>query len=202
MPRIYKQKTIDLLQKAIDKGEATFERQEYGFVTKLYLAGVRIELNIDPETGRRDGLVNILNYNTNTEYMSVWRTFAPGTFMIKDFKHDVRDILGQCPYFIVRATLNGVPVRAIVRELFEDNPKVKSQYTDLKQDNSVFTLMKMVADLDPEDDLWLTGKPKTGDIAHAAAIDEVPELENAKTKPVHEETDDENLGPEMSSTYF
>ena len=60
MAKIYNKKTISLLQKAVDDNVATFERQEYGFTKKVYMAGIRIELNTDGN-GRRNSMLNILN---------------------------------------------------------------------------------------------------------------------------------------------
>lgn len=121
MPKIYNQKTINLLQNEIDGGRVRFERQEYGFATKLYIAGIRIELTENKMTGMREQVLNMLSGKTNNEYLKIWKTFSPGHFFGKDYRKNVRDSDGNCPYFILRATLNGVPVRAIVRELFEDD---------------------------------------------------------------------------------
>ena len=208
MPKVYNQKTIDMLQKAIDRDEATFERQEYGFVTKLYMAGVRIELLTNSD-GRREGIMNITNYNTNNDYMVVWRTFAPGYFMTRDFRKDVRDADGNCPYFIVRTKLHDVPVRCIVRELFEDNAKLRQQYTDQKKDGRLYTVIKICTDLDPEDDTWLTGKDKVGDIAHAAYIDEIVGIDTSTRHQRPAEYNGEesytqytSLESEMVTTFF
>ena len=216
MGKIYNQKTIGLLQKAIDDNVATFERQEYGFTKKVYIAGVRIELLTDGN-GRRDSLFNIVNNTIDNNYMAIWRTFAPGHFLGRDFKKNTLDAEGQCPYFIVKATLNEVPVRAILRELFEDDQKQKMQYTDIKKDDKFYTIIKMCLDTLPEIDEetgeeihdgceWLPGKDKVADIMHATELDAVPGLEMSKKHQEVVDGDDDISSAvfeaEMMSTYF
>ena len=91
MGKIYNQKTIGLLQKAIDDNVATFERQEYGFTKKVYMAGVRIELITDGN-GRRDSLFNIVNNTIDNNYMAIWRTFAPGRLQTIHEELHVREL--------------------------------------------------------------------------------------------------------------
>ena len=216
MAKIYNKKTISLLQKAVDDNVATFERQEYGFTKKVYMAGIRIELNTDGN-GRRVSMLNILNNTIDNNYMAIWRTFAPGHFLSRDFKKNTLDADGQCPYFIVKATLNEVPVRAILRELFEDDQKQRMQYTDIKKDDKFYTIIKMCLDTPPEIDKetgeeiydeceWSSGKNKVADIMHATELDAVPGLEISKKHQESVESVDDMSSAvfeaEMMSTYF
>ena len=205
MAHVYNKQTVELLQKAIDKKQVTVEKQEYGFLDRLYMTGIRIDLVTDSVTGRRDGMHNISNYHINTDYISVWKTFSPGHFLIQDFKKDVRNEDGECPYIILKTTLNLLPVRAILREIFEDSRKVREAYGDVSLDNKLYTIIKMCPD-DPDDDTWLSGLSKI-DIDHCDAIDRVDGLDVSLDKnPVHEarnNADEETLLIEdVASTYI
>ena len=212
MGKIYNQKINHLFQKALDSGEASFKRQEYGFVTKIYMAGIRMELLTD-SNGRRDSLINVTGGCTiDSTYIKIWRSYALGYFFGKDFKKNTRDSEGNCPYFIVKATLAGIPIRAIVRELFENSQKIKEQYTDLTKDGHSYTIIKICVDEKSTENSdsekssgkygWLTGTSKVANIMSASKIDEVPGFENENNEESSFDETGNELEAEMMSTYF
>ena len=180
MAKVYNEKTVSGLRDALKSGQATLERLEYekfftGF--RMKMAGIRIELYIDKTRGRRVGQVVISNHFINTEYTNIWKQYSPGKFLIADWQRDVCDKDGQCPYFLVHYKVGDVKLRAIVRELFENAPKMREEVKDFELNGHVYTIIKICPD-DPEDESWLSGTDKI-DIVHTMHIDEpeIPEVD-------------------------
>ena len=194
MAKVYNETTAAYLRDAIEKGAATFERQEYGFLDKLNMAGIRIELFEDKTTGRRCGQHVITAQNINTEYIKIWKTYAPGKFLISDYRKDVRDKEGNCPYFLVKYKgADNRQMRAIVRELFEIAPRMREDMKDFEMNGKYYSIVKICPD-DPEDPTWLSGINKV-DIMHTLHIDE-PQIPN------YEEDDSEpDVDPDVATTY-
>lgn len=194
MARVYNDNTAAYLKNAIASGEATLERQEYGFFDKLNMAGICIELFIDKVTGKRMGQLIIHAQNINTEYIKIWKTYAPGRFLISDYRKDVRDKEGNCPYFIVKYKgKNERPMRAIVRELFEIAPRMREDMKDFELNGKYYSIVKICPD-NPEDPTWLSGINKV-DIMHTLHIDE-PQV------PDYDNDSDIEVDPDVATTYI
>ena len=194
MARVYNDNTAAYLKNAIASGEATLERQEYGFFDKLNMAGICIELFIDKVTGKRMGQLIIHVQNINTEYIKIWKTYAPGRFLISDYRKDVRDKEGNCPYFIVKYKgKNERPMRAIVRELFEIAPRMREDMKDFELNGKYYSIVKICPD-NPEDPTWLSGINKV-DIMHTLHIDE-PQV------PDYDNDSDIEVDPDVATTYI
>ena len=194
MARVYNDNTAAYLKNAIASGEATLERQEYGFFDKLNMAGICIELFIDKVTGKRMGQLIIHAQNINTEYIKIWKTYAPGRFLISDYRKDVRDKEGNCPYFIVKYKgKNERPMRAIVRELFEIAPRMREDMKDFELNGKYYSIVKICPD-NPEDPTWLSGINKV-DIIHTLHIDE-PQV------PDYDNDSDIEVDPDVATTYI
>ena len=194
MARVYNDNTAAYLKDAIASGTATLERQEYGFFDKLNMAGIRIELFIDKVTGKRMGQLIIYAQNINTEYVKIWKTYAPGRFLISDYRKDVRDKEGNCPYFIVKYKgKDERPMRAIVRELFEIAPRMREDMKDFELNGKYYSIVKICPD-NPEDTTWLSGINKV-DIMHTLHIDE-PQV------PDYDNDSDIEVDPDVATTYI
>lgn len=195
MARVYNEETAAYLKNAIVSGEATLERQEYGFLDKLNMAGIRIELFEDKTTGRRMAQQVITSHNINTEYVKIWKTYAPGRFLMSDYRKDTRDKEGNCPYFLVHYKgADNRPMRAIVRELFEIAPRMREDMKDFEMNGKYYSIVKICPD-DPEDPTWLSGINKV-DIMHTMHIDE-PQIPN------YESDDSEiDVDPDVATTYI
>ena len=180
MAKVYNEKTVSEMRDALKCGKGTLERLNYDFFNglRLTMAGIRIELFIDKVTNRRMGQNVISNHTISTEYTNVWKQYAPGRFLISDYRKDIRDKEGRCPYFIVHYKVGETALRAIIRELFENAPKMREEMRDFDLDGHIYTIVKICPD-DPEDDTWLSGMGKV-DIMHTMHIDEpqVPDIES------------------------
>ena len=196
MPKVYNEKTVAGLRDALKTGQATLERQDYETFfegLRVAMAGIRVELYTDKTTGCRTGQYVITGRNINTEYTNVWRQYAPGRFLIGDWRRDVRDRDGLCPYFVVHYTVGTTPVRAVVRELFENAPKMREEMRDFDLDGCVYSIVKICPD-DPDDDSWLSGTGKI-DIIHTMHIDE-PQL------PDIDSDSEPDIDPDVATTYM
>lgn len=164
--RVYNESVLNDLQKAIDTGSAKWERQEYGFLNLLDIAGVRIKLYYDERLKMRMGENVISDYTIDTNYMRNWRAFPPGQYIIKDWRKDVLNKDGLCPYVIIKWTSDEHQnLRAILRELLEDD----KDDPDVKLEGVSYKVIKIV-DADEVEDGWLSFEPKVKDISHCVTL--------------------------------
>ena len=177
MNSVYSKNTIEIFQAAIDNLKPKFEQQEYGFLDRLMMAGIRVELKKEP-SGRFDGQIVTTSYRIDGEYTSIWKTYSPGHFLISDWKKQVMDLNGKCPYYIVKTKLGTFKVRAILREIFEENAKLRDQYADITYDGHAYTVIKICPDSE-DDDSWLSGNGKI-DIVHTTSIDIIEDFDDTK----------------------
>ena len=164
--RVYNESVLNDLQKAIDSGSAKWERQEYGFLNLLDIAGVRIKLYYDERLKMRMGENVISDYTIDTNYMRNWRAFPPGKYLIKDWRKDVLNKDGLCPYIVIKWTSDEQQnLRAILRELLEDD----KDEPDVKLEGVSYKVIKIV-DADEVEEGWLSFEPKVRDISHCVTL--------------------------------
>lgn len=164
--RVYNESVLNDLQKAIDSGSAKWERQEYGFLNLLDIAGVRIKLYYDERLKMRMGENVISDYTIDTNYMRNWRAFPPGQYLIKDWRKDVLNKDGLCPYIVIKWTSDEQQnLRAILRELLEDD----KDEPDVKLEGVSYKVIKIV-DADEVEEGWLSFEPKVRDISHCVTL--------------------------------
>lgn len=165
--RVYEEDILKDLQRAIDLGEATIERQAYGFLDKLDSAGIRIELYYDERLKMNMGQFVTSNYNIDGNYIRSWRSFPPGRYLIKDFRKQITNANGECPYHIVHwKTDEEEPCRAILRELLSDD----KDDIDVTINKNVPCKVIKIVDEDETPEGWMTFEPMVFDITHANAL--------------------------------
>ena len=180
--KTYNKNIVKLIQDVLSKNSSALEQQEYGFFNRLNMAGVRIELSKD-SAGNHIGQIVMTNNNIDSGYISVWRTYAPGKFLIRDWKNQVLDHNGMCPYYIVRFEYQGAHMKAMLRELFEDDEKLKEEYTDVKCGNRVYTIIK-ICNEDITEDMWLTTDSKKRNLLDSTELDEIDIIDNGELNDV------------------
>lgn len=183
--KVYNDTILNELQSSIDAGRVTAERQEYGFLRVLDCAGVRIELYFDQRLNLPMGQHVINNEHMDSSYLRIWRAFAPGKYLIKDYRKQIKNADGECPYQILRWTSDeNQKLRALVREILEgDNEDV-----DITFDERPYKVIKIVdEDIIPEG--WLTFEGMVPDIAHCLTLnDEIQDDEDDEEEFSEDET--------------
>ena len=100
---LYKSEIIKDLQKAVNQGFYHINSYtDYDFLTYgngIYSNGIRINLKVDPSTGRRLVELVIKDQSLGSEFMKQWKETAIGKFFIKDWKKETKDIMGNVPYY-------------------------------------------------------------------------------------------------------
>lgn len=158
MMKIYTKEIINSMQQAINNVQfkmITF--QDYSFMMPLIrIADIKLQLTEDPSTNKRDVSIIINNSDITSEYIKEWRKTAPGKFIIKDFKTDARDFIGNTLYHeISYKNENNIKYKAIVRLLNEitdttitedDKAEYIKLYGDIKIDNKYFSVIKIYID--------------------------------------------------------
>jgi hypothetical protein len=145
---------------------------------KLNMANIVIELSVNKTTGIREGLLNLSSMNINSEYMKIWKTYAPGKFLIRDFRKDIRDKFGMTPYYILRYSYEKNneknEMKVLLRNLIELEDEtvtedikasIQKEYDDLTINNSHYAVIKMCHD-DNTGHNWITTEKKNIDIIH------------------------------------
>ena len=180
--RVYQKEVLDDMQQHIDNGTATWERQEYGFLKQLDSAGIRIQLYVDKKLDIPMGELHIANYTLDSSYYRIWKAFPPGKYLIKDYRKQVKNKDGLCPYQIVKWTSSdNQRLRAIVRELLEED----RDDIDVTIDGANYKVIKIV-DEDEIEEGWLTFEGPVRDIEHIPTL-----IYNAPTSNEDEEDADE-----------
>lgn len=169
--KVYNKNTVKLVQDALSKSDAALEQQEYGFFNRLNIGGVRIELTTD-SAGQHMGQAVVTNNNIDSSYISVWKTYAPGKFLIRDWRKQVLNKDGMCPYYILRFEYQDTHLKVMLRELFEDDEKLRSEYADVKKGGKVFSIIK-ICNEDISEDSWLSTNSKKRNFFDATELDEI-----------------------------
>ena len=200
--RVYNESILKDLQKAIDSGSAKWERQEYGFLKTLDSAGVRIELFYDERLKMRMGQHVISDYTIDSNYIRNWKGFPPGRYLIKDYRKEVLNKDGKCPYLIIWWTSDeNQKLRAILREILDGDEK---EETDVKLEGVAYKVIKIV-DADEIEEGWISFEPKARDITHCLTlVDDITEEEEddvPEEEPVVEETKEEKPNEQLITLF-
>lgn len=209
--KIYNKEIIKILQHAINKNNFTMVTyKDYDFIKPyIQLAEIKLQLCENYEsTGMKEVVIHIDNYDIRSDYIKEWRKTAQGKFVIRDFKYDHRDFIGNTLYHEVSyANENNVKFKALVRLLNEitetglseedKNEYIKS-YGDIKIDNKYFSVIKIYPDdgkhnLESKDSIKLLDNPVISNIEETSSI-----IERTDILPDNkDEVDDEplNLDP-------
>ena len=198
--RVYNESILNDLQKAIDSGSAKWERQEYGFLKSLDSAGVRIELYYDERLKMRMGQHVISDYTIDSNYIRNWKGFPPGRYLIKDYRKEIINKDGKCPYLIIRWTSDeDQNLRAILREILDGDEK---EETDVTLEGAACKVIKIV-DADEIAEGWISFEPKARDITHCLTlVDDITEEEEIpEEEPVVEETKEEKPNEQLITLF-
>ena len=200
--KVYNDTILNELQSSIDSGRVTAERQEYGFLKALDSAGVRIELYFDQRLNLPMGQNVINNERLDSSYLRIWRAFAPGKYLIKDYRKQIKNTDGECPYQILRWTSDeNQKLRALIREILEGD----NEDTDITLDKRPYKVIKIV-DEDVTPDGWITFEAMVPDIAHCLTLnDEVSDDDDEdfpEEEPVDSEEDENEEESSSSNPLF
>lgn len=117
------------------------------------------------------GETHISNYNIDGSYIRIWRAFPPGKYLIKDYRKQVKNADGLCPYQIVHWTSSdNQRLRAIVRELLAGD----KDDIDVTIDHANYKVIKIV-DEDEVESGWMTFESAVRDIEHIPTLVYNPE---------------------------
>jgi hypothetical protein len=86
---LYKSEIIKDLQNSVNQGFYHINSYtDYDFLTYgngIYSNGIRMNLKVDPSTGRRDVELVIKDQSLGNEFIKQWKQTAIGKFFIKDW---------------------------------------------------------------------------------------------------------------------
>ena len=204
---VYEDKIVDVLHTALVTKMSELVNVNYPEDFKLNIANIKIVLLIDK--GRRDGALVTTSTSIDHEYISVWKTYAPGHFLIRDWKKEIRDKNGNSPYYVVHYSHGPNKMKALLRRLIEVEENTISEtrkrrmmndYADLTIDGIHYAIIKICNEGSSYG--WITQESGKLDIIHATFIDFVegvyqdvyPEdsYENDEPEPKDVEDDEEN----------
>ena len=130
------------------------------------------------DKGRRDGALVTTSTSIDHEYISVWKTYAPGHFLIRDWKKEIRDKNGNSPYYVVHYSHGPKQMRAHLRRLIEveentisetGKRRMMNDYADLTIDGIHYAIIKICNEESSYG--WITQESGKLDIIHATSID-------------------------------
>lgn len=174
---VYDDKIVDVLHTALVTKMSELVNVNYPEDFNLNIANIKIVLFID-KSGRRDGMLVTNSTNINHEYISVWKTYAPGHFLIRDWKKEIRDKNGNSPYYVVHYSHGGNKMKALLRRLIEveentisetDKKRMMNDYADLTIDGIHYAIIKICNEETAYG--WITPESSKLDIIHATSID-------------------------------
>lgn len=206
---VYDDKIVDVLHTALVTKMSELVNVNYPEDFKLNIANIKIVLLIDK--GRRDGALVTTSTSIDHEYISVWKTYAPGHFLIRDWKKEIRDKNGNSPYYVVHYSHGPNKMKALLRRLIEveentisetGKRRMMNDYADLTINGIHYAIIKICNEESAYG--WITPESGKLDIIHATSIDFVegvyqdqdvyPEdsYENDEPEPKDVEDDEEN----------
>lgn len=206
---VYDDKIVDVLHTALVTKMSELVNVNYPEDFKLNIANIKIVLLIDK--GRRDGALVTTSTSVDHEYISVWKTYAPGHFLIRDWKKEIRDKNGNSPYYVVHYSHGPNKMKALLRRLIEveentisetDKKRMMNDYADLTIDGIHYAIIKICNEESAYG--WITPESGKLDIIHATSIDFVEGVykdqdvyledsyENDEPEPKDVEDDEEN----------
>ena len=173
---VYDDKIVDVLHTALVTKMSELVNVNYPENFKLNIANIKIVLLIDK--GRRDGMLVTTSTNINNEYISVWKTYAPGHFLIRDWKKEIRDKNGNSPYYVVHYSHGANKMKALLRRLIEveentisetEKKRMMNDYADLTIDGIHYAIIKICNEESAYG--WITPESGKLDIIHATSMD-------------------------------
>lgn len=195
MKHVYSEKINNILQEAIK--EAHLENFKYpDSYTIMNYADIIITLY--SSNGRREIYNKTISgheYRVDSQYIALFKQYAPAKFLRKDYLKDVKDENGNTPYWILKFEYEGKSYKALLRELVElkDGSLTDAQkqalchdYAEIEADK-YYSVIKVTTDDEDDVPSWTTNttfwKP---DIIHTEFIDYVPEIEGNPEKSTEE----------------
>ena len=173
---VYEDKIVDVLYTALVTKMSELVNVNYPEDFKLNIANIKIVLLIDK--GRRDGALVTTSTSIDHEYISVWKTYAPGHFLIRDWKKEIRDKNGNSPYYVVHYSHGSNKMKALLRRLIEveentisetGKRRMMNDYADLIIDGIHYAIIKICNEESSYG--WITQESGKLDITHATSID-------------------------------
>ena len=173
---VYEDKIVDVLHTALVTKMSELVNVNYPEDFKLNIANIKIVLLIDK--GRRDGALVTTSTSIDHEYISVWKTYAPGHFLIRDWKKEIRDKNGNSPYYVVHYSHGSNKMKALLRRLIEveentisetGKRRMMNDYADLTIDGIHYAIIKICNEESSYG--WITQESGKLDITHATSID-------------------------------
>lgn len=206
---VYDDKIVDVLHTALVTKMSELVNVNYPENFKLNIANIKIVLLIDDKSGRRDGMLVTTSTSIDHEYISVWKTYAPGHFLIRDWKKEIRDKNGNSPYYVVHYSHGGNKMKALLRRLIEveentisetEKKRMMNDYADLTIDGIHYAIIKICNEETAYG--WITPESGRLDIIHATSIDFIEGVyqdvytedsyENDEPEPKDVEDEEEN----------
>ena len=195
MKHVYSEKINNILKEALK--DSILENFQYpdaytimnyaDIVITLYSTNGRREIFHKTISGRE--------YRVDSQYIALFKQYAPAKFMRKDYLKDVRKENGNTPYWILRFEYDGKQYKALLRELIELNDDTLTDtqkqslghdYAELEGKDCYYSIIKVTTD-DEESQMWTTNTPNwKPDIIHTEFIDYVPEIEGKPEKTTEE----------------
>lgn len=158
--KLYSKETIQSIQAVINTAKfdvKTYNNYDFLLGKTINSADIKVRFLIDPSTERRDAYLITDNTDLTSAYISEWKTTAIGKFMIKDFKKDRRDFIGNSLYHLLSITVSQEPLHILVRLLDdiampditeEDKENLIKTYGDLTIDGKYFSIIKIMRNVD------------------------------------------------------
>lgn len=159
---LYKKETNELIENSLKTKLSELERlSSYDEMNHINFAHVKIVFA--ESGGRKDAILHFINTPSNPDYLKIFKTFSIGKFLIKDYRKDVRDSSGNIPYYSVKFDYDGNPVKALLREIIEDDSDLISRYSDVVVNDKHYSVLKITQD----NDVWTSDDGyKIVDISH------------------------------------
>lgn len=192
---VYESQIVDVLHTSLVTNQAEAVNVDYPDTCNLNIAKIQIKLTTDKD-GKRHGELIINSIDISNEYLSCWRTYAPGKFLIHDYRKDIRDKDGKTPYYVVHYT-HGKKLKALLRRLIELDDgttdektcqTLLNEYDDLNINGVHYAIIKIC----PEDIAydWLTPENSKHDIRHSAYLESLNSTYNEYDDEIIESNDD------------
>ena len=154
--KIYPQNLVKSIQTIIDSGKveiSTFNSYDE-FIPEINSCEIHIKFTKNSK-GDREPIIMVNNSDITSQFINSWRTSAPGKFMCKDYRKDIKDFIGNTLYHVVKFTLDGVKMQMLVRLLTEitaedctesDRKELINEYGDLSISGKIFSIIKIMPD--------------------------------------------------------
>lgn len=157
--KLYNAHSIKSLQNEIKTGNIKMNVfKDFSFLTNKITSGeITLRGFFDTSLNKKEVEFIIYNTDINSEYLKEWKKSAIGKFLIKDYKSDNMDFMGNLLYYEIYYTHNDIKYKGIIRLLNEiSDPEISdadkdvliSDYGDIKIDDRYFSIIKLCFDND------------------------------------------------------